>query len=130
MLHQSLLPVHKQFAPLLANLRYVVVDEGHAYRYTKNITLNPIDSQASRKASPSSVWLLKPESAQMVFWKRCNCIDDSAKCKGTAHFGGNKVNEGKKDLSGICVVSFPANTGCYYFVGELLAAIQRWYCVG
>lgn len=32
MLHQSLLPVHKQFAPLLANLRYVVVDEGHAYR--------------------------------------------------------------------------------------------------
>ncbi len=33
MLHQSLLPVHKQFASLLANLHYVVVDEGHAYRW-------------------------------------------------------------------------------------------------
>ncbi|KAK9795209.1 hypothetical protein WJX73_000198 [Symbiochloris irregularis] len=32
MLHMSILPVHKQFARLLSNLRYVVVDEGHAYR--------------------------------------------------------------------------------------------------
>ncbi len=32
MLHCSILPVHKQFGRLLANLRYVVVDEGHAYR--------------------------------------------------------------------------------------------------
>ena len=32
MLHCSILPVHGQFARLLANLRYVVVDEGHAYR--------------------------------------------------------------------------------------------------
>lgn len=32
MLHQSILPLHKQFGPLLANLKYVVVDEGHAYR--------------------------------------------------------------------------------------------------
>lgn len=32
MLHCSLLPVHRQFGRFLANLRYVVVDEGHAYR--------------------------------------------------------------------------------------------------
>lgn len=32
MLHCSILPVHKSFARLLAHLRYVVVDEGHAYR--------------------------------------------------------------------------------------------------
>lgn len=32
MLHQSILPVHRQFSTLLANLRYVIVDEGHAYR--------------------------------------------------------------------------------------------------
>lgn len=32
MLHCSVLPVHGQFGRLLANLRYVVVDEGHAYR--------------------------------------------------------------------------------------------------
>eukprot|EP00884_Botryococcus_braunii_P004307 jgi/Botrbrau1/13878/Bobra.0056s0110.1 len=32
MLHQSILPVHRQFARLLTNLKYVVVDEGHAYR--------------------------------------------------------------------------------------------------
>lgn len=32
MLHQSILPVHRQFARLLSNLKYVVVDEGHAYR--------------------------------------------------------------------------------------------------
>ena len=32
MLHQSILPVHRQFARILSNLRYVVVDEGHAYR--------------------------------------------------------------------------------------------------
>ena len=32
MLHQSILPVHRQFSRLLSNLRYVVVDEGHAYR--------------------------------------------------------------------------------------------------
>lgn len=32
MLHMSILPVHWQFARLLANLRFVVLDEGHAYR--------------------------------------------------------------------------------------------------
>lgn len=32
MLHCSMLPVHRQFGHFLANLRYVVVDEGHAYR--------------------------------------------------------------------------------------------------
>ncbi len=32
MLHQSILPVHRQFARLLTNLRFVIVDEGHAYR--------------------------------------------------------------------------------------------------
>ena len=33
MLHCSVLPVHRQFGRFLANLRYVVVDEGHAYRH-------------------------------------------------------------------------------------------------
>ena len=33
MLHQSILPVHSTFARLLSNLHYVVVDEGHAYRW-------------------------------------------------------------------------------------------------
>lgn len=32
MLHVSVLPVHAQFASLLSGLRYVVVDEGHAYK--------------------------------------------------------------------------------------------------
>ena len=32
MLHCSMLPVHRQFGDFLANLRYIVVDEGHAYR--------------------------------------------------------------------------------------------------
>lgn len=32
MLHQSILPLHKHFARILANLRFVIVDEGHAYR--------------------------------------------------------------------------------------------------
>lgn len=32
MLHVSILPSHKQFERLLSNLRYVVVDEAHAYR--------------------------------------------------------------------------------------------------
>jgi ATP-dependent helicase YprA (DUF1998 family) len=32
MLHQSVLPLHRSFARLLSNLKYVVVDEGHAYR--------------------------------------------------------------------------------------------------
>ncbi|BDA42593.1 probable ATP-dependent helicase hrq1 [Coccomyxa sp. Obi] len=32
MLHCSILPVHRQFSRFLANLHYVVVDEGHAYR--------------------------------------------------------------------------------------------------
>ena len=32
MLHCSMLPVHRQFGNFLANLRYIVVDEGHAYR--------------------------------------------------------------------------------------------------
>lgn len=32
MLHQSMLPVHGQFQRFLANLRYVVVDEGHMYK--------------------------------------------------------------------------------------------------
>ena len=32
MLHCSILPVHRQFGALSGNLRYVVVDEGHAYR--------------------------------------------------------------------------------------------------
>ena len=32
MLHCSVLPVHRQFGRFLANLHYVVVDEGHAYR--------------------------------------------------------------------------------------------------
>eukprot|EP00873_Tetraselmis_striata_P034434 jgi/Tetstr1/454698/TSEL_041584.t1 len=31
MLHRSILPFHAQFARILANLRYVVVDEGHYY---------------------------------------------------------------------------------------------------
>ena len=34
MLHQSILPVHGQFERLLRNLQFVVVDEGHAYRYS------------------------------------------------------------------------------------------------
>ena len=33
MLHQSILPCHKNFTRLLSKLAYVVVDEGHAYRY-------------------------------------------------------------------------------------------------
>ena len=33
MLHCSVLPVHRQFSRILAHLRYVIVDEGHAYRY-------------------------------------------------------------------------------------------------
>ncbi len=32
MLHMSILPVHQQFARFLTKLKYVVVDEGHAYR--------------------------------------------------------------------------------------------------
>ena len=32
MLHQSFLPVHRQFADFLANLHHVIVDEGHYYR--------------------------------------------------------------------------------------------------
>ena len=32
MLHCSMLPVHRTFSRLLAHLRFVVVDEGHAYR--------------------------------------------------------------------------------------------------
>lgn len=32
MLHMSMLPVHSQFARLLSGLRYVVLDEGHAYK--------------------------------------------------------------------------------------------------
>lgn len=32
MLHCSILPAHREFARLLANLKLVVVDEGHAYR--------------------------------------------------------------------------------------------------
>ena len=32
MLHQSILPLHATFPRWLSNLRYVVVDEGHAYR--------------------------------------------------------------------------------------------------
>ena len=32
MLHQSILPLHGQFATLLSNLKYIIVDEGHAYR--------------------------------------------------------------------------------------------------
>ena len=32
MLHCSVLPVHRQFSRILAHLRYVIVDEGHAYR--------------------------------------------------------------------------------------------------
>ncbi len=32
MLHCSILPVHGQFSRFLSNLRYIVVDEGHAYR--------------------------------------------------------------------------------------------------
>lgn len=33
MLHCSILPVHSQFSRFLSNLRYIVVDEGHAYRW-------------------------------------------------------------------------------------------------
>ena len=33
MLHQSILPVHQSFARQLSMLKYVVVDEGHAYRW-------------------------------------------------------------------------------------------------
>ncbi|GJX08329.1 uncharacterized ATP-dependent helicase YprA [Tanacetum coccineum] len=32
MLHMSILPFHKQFNRLLSNLRYVVIDEAHAYK--------------------------------------------------------------------------------------------------
>lgn len=32
MLHMSMLPVHGDFGRVLRSLRYVVVDEGHAYR--------------------------------------------------------------------------------------------------
>lgn len=32
MLHLSVLPVHRQFGRLLANLKYVIVDEGHSYK--------------------------------------------------------------------------------------------------
>lgn len=32
MLHLSVLPAHKEFARVLAGLRYVVLDEGHAYQ--------------------------------------------------------------------------------------------------
>jgi DEAD/DEAH box helicase domain-containing protein len=34
MLHASVLPAHKRWARLLANLRYVVLDEAHVYRYS------------------------------------------------------------------------------------------------
>ena len=34
MLHQSILPLHGQFATLLSKLKYVIVDEGHAYRWS------------------------------------------------------------------------------------------------
>ncbi len=33
MLHLSILPVHRSFSRILASLKYVVVDEGHAYKY-------------------------------------------------------------------------------------------------
>lgn len=33
MLHRSILPVHSQFSRILAHLKYIVVDEGHAYKY-------------------------------------------------------------------------------------------------
>lgn len=32
MLHMSILPMHHDFTRVLGNLRYVVVDEGHAYK--------------------------------------------------------------------------------------------------
>lgn len=32
MLHMSILPMHQNFARLLAKLKYVIVDEGHAYK--------------------------------------------------------------------------------------------------
>ena len=33
MLHRSILPVHSQFSRTLAHLKFIVVDEGHAYKY-------------------------------------------------------------------------------------------------
>lgn len=33
MLHRSILPVHSQFSRILAHLKFIVVDEGHAYKY-------------------------------------------------------------------------------------------------
>ena len=39
MLHCSVLPVHRQFSRILAHLRYVIVDEGHAYRCTRATTV-------------------------------------------------------------------------------------------
>lgn len=33
MLHRSILPLHSQFSRILAHLKFVVVDEGHAYKY-------------------------------------------------------------------------------------------------
>lgn len=39
MLHMSILPVHSTFARFLRKLRYVVVDEGHAYRCERAVLL-------------------------------------------------------------------------------------------
>lgn len=36
MLHMSVLPVHRQFSRIFSHLRYVIVDEGHAYRLGPN----------------------------------------------------------------------------------------------
>jgi len=58
MLHCSILPVHKTFGRLLAHLRYVVVDEGHAYRFGQPFTclLNLFESQSSCKATCLTFW--------------------------------------------------------------------------
>ena len=57
MLHQSILPLHGQFATLLSNLKYIIVDEGHAYRQAVFLPASLLTCYPSPPTlSQQSVW--------------------------------------------------------------------------
>jgi hypothetical protein len=68
MLHCSVLPVHRTFARLLAHLRYVVVDEGHAYRCPACCRVPPQRSHAAAGAASQALWRLGG----------CSCVHPAA----------------------------------------------------
>lgn len=83
MLHCSILPVHKTFRRLLAHLRYVVVDEGHAYRFGQPFTcLSNLCPALSRRRQgprlPVRACLFDFRESQysckakcLTFWRTC-----------------------------------------------------------